>query len=565
MITCAAALLLCASRAAVQDSRPSAPASAIVLEEVDPKAAGIDFEHNMGKSGVKFLVETMSSGLAAFDADGDGTVDLYFLQGAPMPGCAPFDARSRFYLNGGAWKFADATESSGLAHGAYALGAAVGDIENDGDLDVYVSAYGHGKLFKNRGPAQFEDATAASGISAEGFYSSTAFGDLDNDGLVDLYIVNYVDYAQAKTNPFCGKHTPGGRAYCTPHIYNGGKDALYRNAGGGRFENISEKAGVARAGRFDGKGLGVVLSDLDDDGDLEIVVANDSCANFLYRNDGGMKFEEVGPIAGVAFAEDGRERAGMGIDAADLDGDLRPEVFITNLNAEPNSLFRNLGKLRFEDAGGVSRLGPPSVPFVGFGCALVDWDGDGDRDVLVANGHILDNAELFGDVSPYKQRPLLFENEGRGRFRRLPPTSPFLTTTRVLRGLSIADLDGDGDPDAAATASEGAPVLLQNRSTGSTSWVGIRLRGKPSNAAGIGARVRWSRGGVESVAECRTGFSYMSASQPEVLVPLDTARALDWIEVRWPSGMVDRWSTPKFPTAQAQLVESTGPASRPSR
>ena len=219
-----------------------------------------------------------------------------------------------------------------------------------------------------------------------------------------------------------------------PHAFSGAKDYLYRNLGAGKFADVSQQTGVARAGRFDGKGLGVVLSDLDLDGDLDIVVANDSCANFLYRNDGNWHFEEVAAIAGVAFAEDGRERAGMGIDSADCDGDGLPDILICNLNAEPNSFFRNRGKLVFEDQSGASGLGPPSVPFVGFGCGLVDFDGDGDLDALVANGHILDNAELFGDASPYRERPLLFENSGRARFKLIAATQPFLATPASCAG-----------------------------------------------------------------------------------------------------------------------------------
>jgi hypothetical protein len=520
-------------------SRPaSAPAPAIVFEEVDPAAAGIDFVHHMGGAGEKYVVETMGSGVALFDADGDGDEDVYLLQGAPMPGAAAFDSRSRFYTNEGNWQFKDATDRSGLGRAGYAMGAAVADIDNDGDLDVYVSAYGRGHLFVNQGNGVFADATEKSGIAASGFLSSAAFGDLDNDGLADLYIANYLDFAEAEKNPFCGKHVPGGRSYCSPHAFSGAKDYLYRNLGAGKFADVSQQTGVARAGRFDGKGLGVVLSDLDLDGDLDIVVANDSCANFLYRNDGNWHFEEVAAIAGVAFAEDGRERAGMGIDSADCDGDGLPDILICNLNAEPNSFFRNRGKLVFEDQSGASGLGPPSVPFVGFGCGLVDFDGDGDLDALVANGHILDNAELFGDASPYRERPLLFENLGRARFKLIAATQPFLATPRVLRGLAFADLDGDGDPDAVATPSEGPPVLLRNRSNPINHRITLRLAGNPSNRAAIGARVVWWSGGVAHTSEVRTGHSYLSASSAALSLGLGAAESIERLEIHWPSGKV---------------------------
>jgi hypothetical protein len=525
-------------------SKPAAAASApslgLVLEEVDPAAAGIDFVHQMGGSGEKFVVETMGSGLALFDADGDGDQDVYLLQGAPLPGAKEFDARSRFYANQGNFTFRDATDSSGLANAGYAMGAAVADADNDGDLDVYVSAYGRGHLFANRGNAQFDDVTESSGIVAEGFLASAAFGDLDNDGLADLYVCNYLDFAEVKKNPYCGKHSPGGRAYCSPHAFSGAPDYLYRNEGKLKFKDVSKETGVARAGRFDGKGLGVVLSDLDLDGDLDLVVANDSCANYLYRNDGGWKFEEFAAIAGVAFAQDGHERAGMGIDSGDCDGDLLPEILICNLNTESLSFFHNATKLMFDDHSGVSGLGPPSLPFVAFGCGLVDLDGDGDRDALVVNGHILDNAQLFGDASPYKQRPLLYENVGKARYRLHPRDQAFLKTERVLRGLAFADLDGDGDLDAIATPSSGPPVLLRNKSSPANHRLVLELVGVASNRAAIGARVLWSAGGVRQSAEVRTAFSYLSASALPLSLGLGTADAAENVEIHWPSGQVTR-------------------------
>jgi enediyne biosynthesis protein E4 len=511
----------------------------LVLTEVDPLQAGIDFVHRHGGSGQKFIVETMGSGVALLDADNDGDLDLYLLQGAPLPGTAPFDSRSRFYLNEGNWRFRDATDASGLAQAGYAMGAAVADIDNDGDLDVYVSAYGRGHLFRNRGGARFEDVTEASGIAAEGFLSSAAFGDLDGDGLVDLYVAGYLDYAEAQRNPYCGRREPGGRAYCSPHALPGEPDHLFRNLGQGRFQDVSRQTGVDRAGRFDGKGLGVVMSDLDQDGDLDVAVANDSCANYLFRNDGGFQLAEVAMLAGVAFAEDGRERAGMGIDAADVDGDRLPDIFITNLDAEPNSLFRNASSLAFEDCSASSGLGPPAIPFVGFGCGLVDLDGDGDRDALVVNGHVLDNPELFGELSAYKQKPLLFENDGAGRFRRVAATSGFLATERVLRGLAFGDLDGDGDPDAVATPTEGPCVLLRNDSSPANLRVMLRLSGNPSNRTAIGARIRWWCGGVERLAEVRTASSYLSASDSSVELGLGRHSSAERVEVRWPSGAVN--------------------------
>lgn len=517
-------------------SKPAGAPASIEFTEIDPVAAGITFEHRMGGSGKKFVAETMGSGVALLDADGDGHLDIYFLQGAPLPGTPPFDSRSQIYAGNGNWKFVDKTRGSGLEDAGYAMGVAVADINNDGLPDVYTSAYGRGHLFSNKGNFTFKDITEESGVTAAGFLASCGFADLDQDGFVDLYITNYLDFDEVSRNPYCGKHIEGGRSYCSPHAFAGAPDFLYKNLGDGRFLDVSKASDVARAGRHDGKGLGVTFSDFDDDGDPDIVVANDSCANFLYQNNGGMKFTEIGAIAGVAFAEDGHERAGMGIDAADADGDLRSDIFITNLAAEQNSLFRNTGKLLFEDWSGPSGLGPPAIPFVGFGCALEDFDGDGDRDALIVNGHILDNAHLFGDLSPYRQRPLLFINSGRGKFAPVPPAREFLKKTRVLRGLAIGDLDHDGDPDGVATASEGPPVLLRNDSRPQGARIVLKLKGKKSNACAIGARLVVKAGGVQSVHEVRTAHSYCSASDTSVALGLGGAATADTIFVRWPSG-----------------------------
>ncbi|MFN0205782.1 MAG: CRTAC1 family protein, partial [Planctomycetota bacterium] len=523
---------------ASQDSKPapeSKPAR-IVMTEIDPAKAGIDFKHSMGGSGQKFVAETMGSGLALFDANGDGFLDVYFLQGAPLPGTPPFDSRSRFYLGNGDWNFKDSTGPSGLADAGYGMGAAVADIDNDGDLDVYTSAYGRGHVFTNKGSAVFVDTTETSGVLAEGFLSSAAFGDLDNDGYVDLYITNYLDYVEVKKNPYCGKHTPGGRAYCSPHAFSGAPDFLYKNVKGVKFEDISKEAGVARHGKVDGKGLGVVMSDFDLDGDLDIAVANDSCANFLYQNDGNFKLKEIAAFAGVAFAENGHERAGMGIDSADIDDDGKPDLFITNLDNEQNSLFRNLGNLVFEDFSGRSGLGPPAIPFVGFGCGLVDLDGDGDRDALIVNGHILDNAEIFSDLSTYRQRPMILENDGKGKFKVISSTLTFLKTPRVLRGLAFGDLDMDGDLDAMTTVSEGAPVLLCNESSPAANRIMIRLIGAKSNRAAIGAQVVWRAGGVERFSEIKAGWSYQSSSDPTLVLGLGDAKQLESLRITWPSG-----------------------------
>lgn len=523
-----------------QDSKPSSapalPPESIQLREVAPATAGIDFVHHMGGSGEKFIVETMGSGVAVFDADGDGHLDIYFPQGAPMPGAEPFDARSKLYLGSGDWKFRDVTENSGCANAGYAMGVAVADMNNDGKLDMYVSAYGRGHLYINEGNARFVDTTEKSKVLAEGFLSSAVFGDLDNDGLVDLYVANYLNYEEVKKNPFCGKHAPGGRAYCSPHAFTGGEDYLYKNLGSGVFADVSKQTGVARASKTDGKGLGVVMSDFDFDGDLDIAVANDSCANFLYQNDGNWKFTEIGAVAGVAFAEDGHERAGMGIDAADVDGDQRPDIFITNLSSEPNSLFCNIQKLMFDDRSGVSGLGPPAVPFVGFGCGLVDFDGDGDRDAIVVNGHILDNPELFGDISKYRQRPLVFENNGKGKFKILSTIQPFLQKERVLRGLAFGDIDGDGRVDAIATPSEGPPVLLKNESSPKNGRIALRFKASRSNAAAIGLQLNWLQGGVRRYAETRTGFSYLSASDASLAIGCGESEGMEQVQIRWPSG-----------------------------
>lgn len=537
----------------------SRPADNLQFSEIDAAAAGIDFVHSRGAAGEKYVVETMGSGLALFDANGDGELDVYFAQGAPMPGCKPFDTRSKLYIGDGNWKFRDVTDTSGCATPGYAMGTAVGDMDNDGNLDLYVSAWGTGHLYQNSGNARFIDITEKSGAVARGFLSSAAFGDLDNDGFVDLYVVNYLDYDEAQKNPYCGKHTPGGRAYCSPHAFSGARDYLFKNLKNGAFADVSRETGVARASKVDGKGLGIVLSDLDGDGDLDIVIANDSCANFLYQNNGNFKFNEIAAVAGVAFAEDGHERAGMGIDSADINGDGRPDIFITNLAAEPNSLFVNNGGMFFEDQSGVSGLGPPSVPFVGFGCVLADFDGDGDRDVFIVNGHILDNPEDTGDMATYRQRPLLFENNGKGKFKQTGRAQAFFNKMLVLRGLASGDLDHDGDADIVISQNEGAPILLKNTGSPQNGRIVLQFQGNRSNRAAIGAQVSWSQAGVACFAEARTASSYLSSSPAEITIGCGSLAEITSVSVRWPNGSeAAKQVIPRLLANHRYLIQESG-------
>jgi hypothetical protein len=537
------------------DSIVNAQSPHVTFADVTEQA-GVAFQHVNGASPLKHIVETMGSGALFLDFDADGWLDLFLVDGGSVSDPAVAKrAQHRLYRNRGQGQFEDVTRAAGIRHSEYGMGACAADYDNDDRVDLYVTNFGPDVLYHNDGHGTFSDVTRTAGVGSALLGSSCAFADVDNDGDVDLFVANYVDPDSRK---ICGDARA--RAYCRPDVYSGVSSTLYRNNGNGTFADVTTTSGLDRA---DGKALGVVVTDYDDDGSVDLFVANDLTRNFLYHNDGKGAFKEVGLPAGVAVASDGRVRAGMGTDVGDYDGDGRVDLVVTNFESETHSLFRNLGGGLFADATFESGLGPATLPFLGFGVAFFDYDNDTDIDLAIANGHVLDNAGLFRSTSRYGQRNLLLRNEGKGRFAEVGrQAGPGFAREKVSRALVTGDIDNDGDLDVLVSNNGQSPDLLRNEGGGHVgNALLVKLRGRESNRDAIGARVTATIGGRRLVREVRAGASYLGQHDIRVHFGLGAAAAIDRLDVRWPNGRVE--SIQSVAAGQVvTIVEGTGIVSR---
>jgi hypothetical protein len=506
------------------------------------RESGVTFHHVNGASPDKHLVETMGSGGLFFDYDNDGWIDLFLVDGGSLADArVASQAKHRLYRNRGNGTFEDVTARSGIQHRDYGMGACAGDYDNDGWIDLYVTNFGPNVLYRNRGDGSFTDVTKAAHVGEPRWSASCAFADLDKDGDLDLFVVNYVD-ADRQTTPYCGNATLGTRFYCHPLNYPSLPNTLYRNDGRGVFTDLSAASGI---GTHRGNGLGVVVTDYDSDGWPDVVVANDSVANFLFRNTRALRFEEAALGAGVALATDGKARAGMGVDAGDYDGDGRDDVVITNLDFETHSLFRNLGDGLLGYATRTSGIGFATLPYVGFGVAFLDVDHDTQLDIAIANGHIMDNAPVFRSGTTYAQRNLLFRNGGSGRFVEIGRSAGGgFALEKVSRGLAAGDIDNDGDLDLLVTNNGQTADVLRNDSPRGNSLL-VRAVVVPStslsagNRDAVGARVRVTVSGRTQVRDVRAGSSYLSQNDLRLHFGVGDAAIVDRLEVTWPSQRVD--------------------------
>jgi hypothetical protein len=527
----ATAVLVLLAGATVMAAPPAGP-----VQFTDATAkAGITFVHNSGRAGKKFLPETLGSGAAFLDADQDGWPDILLVNSKDW---TPRGRRSlhALYRNNHDGTFTNVTAGSGLDVEMYGMGVAVGDYDNDGRDDVYITALEGDRLFRNEGRFKFRDVTKASGIVNANFGTSAAWLDYDKDGLIDLFVANYVQWSADK-DLYCSIDGAA-KSYCTPEAYKGTASKLFRNAGNGRFQDVSQKAGV---GDPTSKSLGVAVLDYDNDGWVDLFVANDTQPNKLYRNNRNGTFTEEGVAAGVAYSEDGIARGAMGVDAGDYDRSGRAHVLVGNFTNQMLALYRNQGSRLFVDEAPASPIGRASLLYLAFGVFFVDYDLDGYLDVFAANGHI---EETIGKVQPkvqYKEPPLMFRNSGKGKYENASGSlGPAFSVPLVARGAAHADYDRDGDPDILVTSNDGPARLLRNDGGNRNKWIAVKAIGTKSNKSALGAIVRIQSASGKQWTMVRSGSSYASQSDLTQTFGLGSDGTVQAIEVEWPSGTTDR-------------------------
>ena len=496
------------------------------------REAGITFKHENGASKEKLMPETFGAGVAWIDFDNDGLPDLFFSNGADLAHGKPSPGNV-LYHNLGNGKFEDVTKKAGVAgNGMFATGVTVGDYDNDGFLDIFVSGYNSRQLFHNNGDGTFTDVTAKAGVAGGGWSSSAAWVDYDRDGYLDLFVARYLEY-DVKNAPYCGYKQEGYRTYCDPQQFDGVPDQLFHNNHDGTFTDVSVKAGIANRA---GKGLGVVVGDIDLDGWPDIFVTNDGVRNFLYRNKGDGTFQDITYTAGTGFDMNGKAMAGMGTEIADFDGDGLPDIFLTAFSREYNTLYRNLGKLQFEDVTLKAGLQSGFLTLA-FGTKLFDFDNDGRLDIFCTNGHVTDNVELYDPQLSYKQSDLLYQNIGGGRFKDVSAESgPAFRIKHVGRGAAVADFDNDGDLDIVIADCGGPALLYRNDGGNRNHWLAIKARGRESNRFGLGSKVRVTAGGVTQYREINPSGSYLSTSDMRLYIGLGKETIVQRLEIEWPLG-----------------------------
>ena len=508
---------------------------AIALQDAT-KETGITFIHTDGSTGKFYIMETVSAGLALFDYDRDGDIDIYFLNGAVLGGVkVDTPARNALYRNDGNFKFTDVTTSAGVGDTGFGLGVAVADYDNDGDLDIYVNNYGANVMYRSNGDGTFTDVTAQTGVASGNKVGAAAhFLDMDKDGDLDLFVANYVDFTYDKHKV---DSVSGVARYAGPLDYPPTTNNLFRNNGDGTFTDVSIESGIAE---HKGWGMGGICADYDNDGDTDIRILNDVYADFLFQNDGTGKFEEVALMTGLAYNMHGDQLGSMGVDCADYDNDGWLDFFQTSYNGEMAILYRNIEGRMFEDVTIASGTGTATYAPVTWGTGFVDFDNDGDRDIFVACGHLEDTIELYNNSETYFQENVLLMNTGDGKFKDVSKSSGNGMKVKLSsRGAGFDDLDNDGDVDIVILNSRREPTILRNDSQNANHWLQIRLRGVKTNRDGVGAHVKVVAGDLTQISEVHSGRSYQSHYGMRLHFGLGDKKKVDRIEVRWIGGGVD--------------------------
>ncbi len=518
--------------------------------------SGVDFVHFSGMTEARHFPTANGSGVAVFDYDNDGKLDLYFATCTLIPLGTATKGPNKLYRNLGGGKFEDVTARSGLGFEGFCHGIVVGDIDNDGDQDVFLCNYGTNRLYLNDGKGAFKDISKSAGIDRPMWSSGGVFFDADKDGDLDLYVANYGDWLFPRDDKYCGDPVRKVRLYCSPREVRTVKHAFYRNNGNLTFTDVTDEAGM---GRSDGHGFGAVAADLDDDGDVDLYVPNDMNPNFLFLNKGDGTFEDATEANGAAYDEKGAAQSSMGVDAEDVDGDGKSDLYVTNFMNEYNTLYQNIGQGGFMDVTPYFGLASDTMPFVGWGTALADFDNDGWPDNFVANGHVDNNRKLIDQPVEYEEPPLLFANIGvKGKQRRFRlatrDAGTYFASNHVGRGASFGDLDDDGRLDIVVNHKDGAPAILINESKNDNSWIRLKLQGTVSNRDAVGARVELNVGDRTIVRQRKAGYGLMGSNDPRLLIGVGKVSKIAKITVKWPSGAVTTLENVDVNTTHA-LVE----------
>jgi enediyne biosynthesis protein E4 len=535
--------------------RPEQVAQRVTFAEVPSAQSKITWVHDNGRSELRHLPETCGGGGLFFDFDNDGWMDIYFVNSGPSDFYTPkTPIKNALYRNNHDGTFVDVTDKAGVACGRmghFGMGAAASDYDGDGWQDLYVTNYGANVLFHNNGNGTFSDVTDKAGVAAPNWSTCATWFDYDNDQKLDLFVSSFVQYSGNGTI-FCGDNRVGRRYYCVPRVFKPRSSFLFHNEGGGKFLDVSKDSGIAASL---GKSFGSVATDVNNDGLMDIFVANDTLPNFLFVNKGKGKFEEVGLLSGVAYSDSGSPRSGMGVDAADYDGDGWQDLFVANIDQELFSLYQNQKDTTFIDRPG--EIGTATRLLSGWGLRFFDYDNDGDPDLILANGHPDDMVEVQSLKVKYKEPLLMFENV-KGTFKNVSAISgAAFSKDFPARGLSVGDYDNDGDLDVLIINNGDAPLLLQNEGGNRNNWIGLHLVATSSNPEAVGTMITWDAGGVKRKRLKTAGGSYLSSHDPREILGIGTATKIDSIEIKWPSGKVDKITNPPI-RKYLKVVEGKG-------
>ncbi len=514
----------------------------VTFFEVPPAQSKITWVHDNGRSELRHLPETCGGGGLFFDYDNDGWMDIYLVNSGPSDFYNPkTPIRNALYRNNGDGTFVDVTEKAGVACGQmghFGMGAAASDYDGDGWQDLYVTNYGTNVLFHNNRNGTFTNVTDKAGVAAPNWSTCATWFDYDNDSKLDLFVSSFVQYSGTGTI-FCGDNRVGRRYYCVPRVFKPRSSFLFHNEGGGKFLDVSKDSGIAAAL---GKSFGAVATDVNNDGLMDLFVANDTLANFLFVNKGKGKFEEVGLLSGVAYSDSGAPRSGMGVDATDYDNDGWQDLFVANIDQELFSLYQNQKDLTFIDKPG--EIGSATRLLSGWGLRFFDYDNDGDPDLILANGHPDDMVEIQSLKVKYKEPLLMFENVN-GTYKHVSSISGAVFSKDFpARGLSVGDYDNDGDLDVLIINNGDAPVLLRNEGGNRNNWIGLNLVATRSNPGAVGAIITWEAGGVKYKRLKTAGGSYLASHDPREILGVGAATKIDSIEIKWPSGQVNKLTNP---------------------